>query len=546
MKMEMNKDGSTNFEERRKDLKPYKVYNFRNEIVNDFYPKFYELFVYYKDRVYPVVNDIDTVQKSIYNGCVDMEREQVGKLSEDSKSYLRQLEKLNNDFLSCMLKENSKNRLPTASSFRDILGFIKKVGKENLSKDEYKYFDSWFSYNSPSRYISKEMNTTTHKMKDKKNPEFTINYGFYTGLLGHLMAFGDERSSMLVIEMLTGRRISECNVNDFKWMDLNDNESRQKILDVYQVTNENKIDEFSWVLFSGQKKAKREVPAYPIPLVVPITEKVFNHWLNKVKNVVERVNEEKNIPVQFWGSEVGGVRHLRYLTVKLYTRLLPMLNKGHNLRAIHASILSKQLLNACNFTDTVKLMKVLTGHIDSGSTDKYRLVRVVQEELTVNDSQIINTLPAIITEAFTDKRKKTDVFIGWSEGDKKHYKRHLKDSKTFQNLKVITEGKVNFDNFSKISGDEYREKMNNIMKEVEYTTGLSYTTLVKRYNGLPFTTVYSLAQRVREGRENASAMTMKRHMDTAYAQKICDYEEIENDLSDDQHLDFTDCDKSGE
>lgn len=526
-------DTGTNFYEIHKETKPYQVVPIHDNVVIDFTKQYIKLYKYFVDNISEMEKDI--IKSSVLFGVVQMEREPVKSLSQNSLVYLRELQTMNNNFLQVAFKTKESYRFPKATSYKRVLGDVKKQCLKELTESDVKYFSRWFSKYSPSGYLGK-----TIKQDNLKKPEpepLQINYGYYSALFGRLFSIRHPRTAMLVMEMLTGRRVSECDIDNFTWLDHKQPETRDRIKKTYKILDESIIDEYSWVDFLGQRKIKnverrKELIeegkikmdlTFPIPLLFKISESEFKYWGDMVKLKVSEGNIARDLPVDFWDSHVGGVRRLRGYTEQLHKRLLPDLAKAHNFRAIYGNIISGKMVDYCNVSDKVKLMTIMLGHADGKSTEKYRIIRVINEKLTVEKQEIISNLEEIIHELETMKglyggRVKSKVeFVDWSATDKKHYSRYLKDKTHFDNLKVITGGTVDFTQYSSMSGSEYRKSMDEIFELLEKETGFSYRFLTTRYTECIFSVVYALAKKVYSQYSDKSKQTLKKEMDKAYA-----------------------------
>ena len=531
------KDRSTNFYELHKDSKPYKIVDVHSDVVDEFVKRYIDLNDFYNNEVSEI--EKDTIRVSVLLGVVDMDREPVKKLSEKALRFLRELRIVNNDFVHVAYKTKLLYRFPQANSYKRILGVVKKHCLKRIAEDKGQYFINWFSKYSLAGYLGKTVKND--RLKKTEADPLELNHGYYSALFGRLLKLKHPRSGMLVMEMLTGRRVTECNIDNFTWLDPKDSSTRERIKSTYKILNDSIIDEYSWVDFSGQLKIKNVDRrkqmieegklttdlTYPIPLLFNVSEEEFNYWGDIVKMKVIEGNIERDLPEEFWDSEMGGVRRMRGYTDKLHKRLLPDLVKAHNFRAIYGGIISGQMVRHCNVSDKVKLMTILLGHTDSKSTENYRIIRVVNEELTADDQGRINNLEEIIIDLGTlkgtkKKRKPSVNFVDWSAGDRMYYNRYLKDKKHYDNLKVITKGSVDFTKYSTLSGSEFRKELDDIFKHLEEETGCSYRLLTTRYTNCLFSVIFELAKEVHRHYPDVTNVTKKRYLDKAYANYLSD------------------------
>lgn len=524
-------ENGTNFDSLHSGLmKPTKTVTTINQVIPTFSEQYLKLFDYYIENINSL--EKDTVRLSVIGGVVDLEREPVKALSQTSVRYLVRLDTLNNKFFYVAVSTKQGYKFLSASSYKRTLTEIKKHALSILEPEKKIFFENWYKKNAPVTYIGKTLKYQS--LNQKKKEPLILNNGYYTRLIGKLMITKSPKTAMLVMEMLTGRRVAECNIANFEWLDTKDIDVRKKIVDTYSITNGDIIDRFSWVNFSGQLKIKNaslREESYPIPLLIKMSEPEFKYWGELVAMQVEDANIANDYAPNLWASQVGGVRRLRGYTEKLHKKLIPDLDKAHNFRAIYGSIISNAMLESCKVSDNVQLMTILLGHIDFKSTDKYRNTKVINSVLTSTESDLINNLEEVVEAIVNPVRLNGNIkapteFINWRAADKKHYDRYIKNPEHFNNLNVITNGTVDFSTFSKMTAEDFRSALDKIFDQLVADTGLSYRLLTTRYDDTPFTVLYNLAKKIYTPGLTVSTQTLKKNMDREYARYVTDMQEI--------------------
>lgn len=515
-------DNKTNFDVLHKENKPTQVVKELKSVYAHYANKYKGLFRMYIDMV--PREDKDTIMVSVYKGVVDLERPTVKFLGRVGYRYLVGLYKINNEYLNVAIKTSNKNKrrytFLSASSYKRGLSEIKKLVKSELKEEEVAFFERWYSKNSPFGYVSLVVKSESNT-KPKPEP-IVVNNGYYTRLLGKLLVMRKSKTALLVMEMLTGRRITETNAINFKVLDVTLPEVRERIKKYYSIIEESVIDKYTWCDFSGQLKTKNEEKrqelgierTYPIPLLLNISKEEFTFWADLLKAQVEKNNMRKGCDSELWSSEIGGLRTMRWYTSKLHKRLLPILQKAHNFRAIYASIISKGMEKHCNVSDNVRIMSKLLGHVDGHSTEKYRLIRVENVLLAGADNELISNLSDILSELFNEEgsvKKVETQFVGWNRSDKAMYGTYIKDPYHYDCLNVISEGRLDFDGLSALSAKEFRDKLEEVKEKSIEETGLSYRLITTRYKKVPFTVVYNLAKKTYK--EGVGVLSLKSYLD---------------------------------
>lgn len=545
--------GVPNFGKLNVDAKPYKIVSNHSSVIPEFKEAYLKLYNYYINKV--DVHSKDTIKASVFGGVVDMDREPVKTLESVGVTYLRELKKTNNNFVKVAVVTKRNHKFLASTSYKRVLSVVKKEIMNDLMDDgviDKVYFDNWFRKFSVAGYLGKMVKHNARLVPEEAPIE--VNYGYYSLLLAKLMTLKKSRTGMLVVEILTGRRISECNIDHFEWIDTNNEVSRELIQKTYSIDDKHLdvvLNNHSWVLFSGQKKVKnvekrKELidngvlhtdTVYPIPLLLKVTKEEFYYWGNLVKEAVIACNVEKDIESDYWDSHIGGVRRLRGYTETYHKAFIPDLSKAHNIRAVYGSIMSQRLSGLCNVPDTLTTMSALLGHVDLTSTARYRVIRVVNNDLSSKSKDMITNLEQILHDFESCKSKgggakrqyENDEFVNWKRAERVHYKKYLNSPNDFDRMKVITSGSVDFSTFSRLSGDEYKRAMDDIFVKLEEDCGFSYRVLVNRYDKLSFPIVLQLAIRVHLPTLNLSAVTKKKNMDQIYAKYISDLDTIEEE-----------------
>jgi hypothetical protein len=470
------------------------------------------------------VMELDFVNASVSQGKVNWEKTLIDTISDESITYLRGLEKVNlNLMVIRYLKRRSVAGLAgsveaSASSRKMILSSIRKTNIEDEK------FDTWFRNNSPMGMLGRMMKTVTRD-NDRKTP-INVNSRYYMQMVGRMIYKEQSMDmvSMMSMELLTGRRIAECNIKNFKRMDVSNVDDRNLIIDYYSIVDESVIDKLDWYWFTGQLKAHRDVGGYPIPTLMQISAPKFKEIGDRVNSVVTGYNINKGLNPDLWVSDVGGVRSCRGKTLLLQKKLLPQLDKAHNIRAIYASIMASCLLDYCNVADTVNLMGRLMGHIDKGSTNKYRIVKVTNKELTPDESSILDQYIELVKDVEgidkiceTRGRKPGTNFTGWTSTHVIHYRKHYSNEDSFDDIKAIAPHDVDLNGFPDKTGEEYIAFYKSIEKIVLDKTGVTYKYLKKRYSDIPFRMMYVVAQDLRNALIDPSVYSLKKELDSRYS-----------------------------
>jgi hypothetical protein len=473
----------------------------------------------------------DFVHASVTLGVVNWDKPALNSLSDIALVYLKELEKVNTSLLALRYCKNvNKGHEGTQASFSSMKTVLRGVIKLNATN---RIFYSWISKNSPSAFITRSMAKITRD-NARKTP-IHINRKYYMELLKKMFKedVKPETTSLLRMEMITGRRVSECHLENFKRLDTTKPSDRSAIIDYYRIIDPSIIDTLVWYSFSTQLKVYKDdiaaIKTYPIPLLYDVSEDVFNALGNNIIEVVTKYNISKSLEVGLWTSRMGGVRYYRSKTVKLQRALLPNLDKTHNIRAIYGSLMSKYLLPFCNMSDTVAVMGRLMGHTDTATTDHYRVIKIDNTSISNEEisklfsyTHIVSEVSSQVKDIETRGRKQLLRFIGWTDYDKRSYKAQYENEDSYNDLEVIAKGVIDLKDFSDGPVGEYKEVYKQLLLMCELDTGLSYKRFKYRYSEADFKTIYNIAKEVKRNDPVISTHLMCKEMDIIYSQLFTD------------------------
>jgi hypothetical protein len=497
------------------------VYSVITDSIEEFNKAYRQAYKSYSE-VPPI--ELDFVNATVYQGKVNWDKDLIELLSKESITYLKFVDKANLNLGMIRYLKRRKNSGMTGSNEASLSTKKMILGKiRGLNSDDEK-FNLWLRRISPMGVLGKLIKKTT--FENERVAPIHISSRYYMQVVGNLIyrEQSADTVAMMGMELLTGRRISECNIDNFRKMNVLDTEDRKAITEYYKIFDDRVIDKMDWYWFDGQLKAHRDVGGYPIPTLMRVADSKFQSVGETVKRVVKEYNIKKGLNEDLWGSNLGGVRNYRGKTDSLQKRLLPQLDKAHNIRAIYASIMASCLLESCDHSDTVKLMSSLMGHVDMGSTNKYRIIKVVDQEITPEEKTVLDQYIEIVKDVeganrdySMTGRKPSKTFKGWTEAQKLHYRSHYGNEESFDDIKAIAPHDVDLKGFPEKTGKEYKEFYKMLEQIVLEKTGFTYKFLKKRYNNVPFRMIYVAAQELKGSLIDPTKYRLKKDMDLKYS-----------------------------
>jgi hypothetical protein len=518
----LNNGKTTNFTTRRENNEVYARCNKIEDLSSTFFKRYYHLFDVYTKNI--IDDDIHIVNASVKNGCINWDTIGITKLSIVSTQYLKNVEAINSNIMDVTFKRGNAYIYCKLSTCKQILTNMRSLAREELkdTPEQLETFLNWIKYVSPTRYIHIEIDAkrseNATQLRSQCKP-MVFNYNYYSQLTASLVNTDNNNASLMIMEILTGRRIGECDIDNFTWMNPKDATQRAQIRDYYTVKPEHDsiIDVYNWVMFSGQTKMKREEAPYPIPLLFKVSQEMFEKWGKRLKNDVESGNKNKGITQ--WSSKSGGLQVFRNINTALYTRLLPTLEKGHNFRAIYGRIVSHQLNDKCLCSDPVKLMSLLMGHIDTKSTENYRIVQVEHTELSVDETKILTEVAEIVEGRGLQPVGNTSDKPKWSKAVTRSYTNDFNTPLRFKALKIV-DPDTDFSKLRELEEIQYKTFMSALHDRFESVTGLTFNIILKRYNEVDFSIIYNLAKEVRRYNDTATKVTLKKKLDLVYKKML--------------------------